>query len=196
MKICILGLDGASPELLFADDRLANIRRLMELGAYGELQGVMPPGAIPGWTCLAASQDPGSLGLYGLRNRVAYAYSLAPATPPTVNGPAIWDQVAAAAGKSILFAVPPNCPPRPVAGISLGCFLTPDPATFQFTLPASLKQEIQTLVGDYATDIKTPNLSKDVVRDQIFEMSRKQGELARWLLRVKQWDYVQVVDID
>ena len=195
MKICILGLDGASPELLFADDRLANIRRLMELGAYGELQGVMPPGAIPGWTCLAASQDPGSLGLYGLRNRIAYAYSLAPATPPTVNGPAIWDQVAAVGRKSIIFAVPPNFPPRPLAGISIGCFLTPDPAAFEFILPASLKQEIQTLIGDYHPEIKTSNLTKDVLRDQIFQMSRKQWELVRWLLREKEWDFFHFVDI-
>ena len=196
MKICILGLDGANPQLLFADERLANIRRLMELGTYGELQGVTPPGPVPGWLCLAASQDPGSVGLYGLRNRPDYSYSLpALATPSAAQGPAIWDQVAAAARKSILFAVPSNCPPRPVAGISLGCFLTPDPATFEFTLPASLKQEIQTLVGDYATDIKTPNLSKDVVRDQIFQMSRKQWEVLRWLLREKEWDYFHFVDI-
>jgi len=195
MKICILGLDGANPQLLFADDRLANIRRLMELGAYGELQGVMPPGPVPGWISLAASLDPGSLGLYGLRNRLDYAYSLVPATPPTVHGPAIWDQVAAAAKKSILFAVPPNFPPRPVPGISIGCFLTSDPAAFEFTHPAILKQEIQSLVGDYDADLTTPNLSKDVLRDQIFQMSRKQWEVVRWLLREKEWDYFHFVDI-
>jgi len=195
MKICILGLGGANPQLLFADERLANIRRLMELGSYGELQGVMPPGAIPGWTCLAASQHPGSLGLYGLRNRIDCSYSLAPATPPTIHGPAIWDQVAAVGRKSIIFAVPPNFPPRPLAGISIGCFLTPDPAAFEFTLPASLKQEIQTLIGDYHPEIKTSNLTKDVLRDQIFQMSRKQWELVRWLLREKEWDFFHFVDI-
>jgi predicted AlkP superfamily phosphohydrolase/phosphomutase len=196
MKICILGLDGASPHVLFADERLANIRRLMELGAYGELQGVMPPGAVPGWIGLAASQDPGSLGVYGLRNRLDYSYSLpALAAPPGVHGPAIWDQVAAAGRNSIVFAVPPNFPPRPVAGISLGCFLTPHLATVEFTLPASLQQEIQTLVGDYDTDVRTLGLSKDALRYQIFEMSRKQWEVVRWLLREKKWDYFHFVDI-
>ncbi|HEY6938233.1 MAG TPA: alkaline phosphatase family protein [Terriglobales bacterium] len=196
MKICILGLDGAIPQLLFADERLANIRRLMELGAYGELQNVMPPGPVPGWLCLAASQDPGSLGLYGLRNRLDYSYSLpALAAPSAAQGPAIWDQVAAAGRKSIVFAVPPNFPPRPVAGISLGCFLTPGPAAVEFTLPATLKQEIQSLVGDYVADTRTAGLSKDALRDQIFHMSRKHWELVRWLLREKQWDYFHFVDI-
>ena len=196
MKICILGLDGANPQFLFGDERLANIRRLMELGTYGELRNVMPPGPVPGWLCLATSQDPGSLGLYGLRNRLDYSYALpALAAPSLAHGPAIWDQVAAAERKSILFAVPPNFPPRPLAGVSLGCFLTPDPAAGEFTLPASLKQEIQSLVGGYVADIKTAGLSKEALRDQIFQMSRKQWELARWLLREKEWDYFHFVDI-
>jgi predicted AlkP superfamily phosphohydrolase/phosphomutase len=196
MKICILGLDGASPQLIFTDERLANIRRLMELGTYGALQSVAPPGAVPGWICLAASQHPGSLGIYGLRNRLDYSHSLpALAAPPSVQGSALWGQVAAAGRKSIIFAVPPNFPPRPIAGISVGCFLTPHPATVEFTLPASLKQEMQALGGDYDADIRTSNLSKGVLRDQIFQMSRKQWEAVRWLLREKEWEYFHFVDI-
>jgi predicted AlkP superfamily phosphohydrolase/phosphomutase len=196
MKICILGLDGANPQLLFGDERLANIRRLMELGTYGELRGVVPPGAVPGWVCLAASQDPGSLGVYGLRNRIDHSYSLpALAAPPGVQGFALWHQVAAAGRKYIVFAVPPNFPASPLDGISLGCVLTPDRETTEFTLLASLKQEMQTLVGDYNAHINTAGLSKDALRDQIFQMSRKQWEVARWLLREKQWDYFQLVDI-
>ncbi|HKW24175.1 MAG TPA: alkaline phosphatase family protein [Terriglobales bacterium] len=196
MKICILGLEGASSQLLFADERLANIRRLMELGTYGELQNVAPPGAVPGWVCLACSQDPGSLGVYGLRNRLEYSYSLpALAAPPGLQGSPLWDQLAAAGRKSIVFAVPPNFPPRSVAGISLGCFLTPDPAAVEFTLPASVKQEIQSLVGDYVADIRTAGLSKEALRDQIFQMSRKQWDVVRWLLREKEWDYFHFVDI-
>jgi predicted AlkP superfamily phosphohydrolase/phosphomutase len=196
MKICILGLDGANPQLLFGDERLANIRRLMELGTYGELRGVVPPGAVPGWVCLAASQDPGSLGVYGLRNRIDHSYSLpALAAPPGVQGFALWHQVAAAGRKSIVFAVPPNFPASSLDGISLGCVLTPDRETTEFTLLASLKQEMQTLVGDYNAHINTAGLSKDALRDQIFQMSRKQWEVARWLLREKEWDYFHFVDI-
>jgi predicted AlkP superfamily phosphohydrolase/phosphomutase len=49
--------------------------------------------------------------------------------------------------KSIIMGVPPNFPPRRIHGISVGCFLTPDPAKDEFTYPASLKTEIQQLVG-------------------------------------------------
>lgn len=196
MKICVLGLEGAAPEMLFTDERLANLRRLMELGAYGKLQSVVPPGAVPGWASLTSSQDPGSLGIYGLRNRAEYSYSAsALATPPVIHGSALWDEVAAANKKSIVCAVPPNFPPRPVNGLSLGCFLASDSSAGEFTSPASLQDEIRQVVGEYAADIRNPAASKDELRDQIFEMSRKQWELVRWLLRQQEWDYFHFVDI-
>ena len=69
MKILVLGLDCAAPELLFGFDDLPNIRGLMEAGAYGRLESVIPPITVPAWMCMATSQDPGSLGVYGFRNR-------------------------------------------------------------------------------------------------------------------------------
>ncbi len=36
-KILVFGFDGAAPELLFGDERLENVQRLMQLGCYGRL---------------------------------------------------------------------------------------------------------------------------------------------------------------
>ena len=69
MRICILGLDCAAPEIVFGEERLENIRRLMSAGVYGRLESVIPPITVPAWMCMATSQDPGSLGVYGFRNR-------------------------------------------------------------------------------------------------------------------------------
>jgi predicted AlkP superfamily phosphohydrolase/phosphomutase len=38
MKICVLGLDCAAPEIAFQDERLKNIRRLMNGGLWGRLE--------------------------------------------------------------------------------------------------------------------------------------------------------------
>ena len=43
MKILVIGLDCAAPELLLGDERLTNFRRLMEVGGYGPLESVIPP---------------------------------------------------------------------------------------------------------------------------------------------------------
>ena len=77
MKICVLGLDCAAPEVVFGDERLVNIRRLMDAGVYGRLESVIPPITVPAWMCMCTSQDPGSLGVYGFRNRIDHSYDKA-----------------------------------------------------------------------------------------------------------------------
>ena len=121
MKILVVGLDCAAPEVLFTDDRLVNIRRLMDVGCYGKLESVVPPITIPAWMCMATSQDPGSLGVYGFRNRTDYSYdALGITTSRTIKGVTIWDQIAMEGGRSVLIGVPPSYPPRKVNGISIG----------------------------------------------------------------------------
>ena len=111
MKILVLGLDGATPEILLDDDRLANIRCLMEAGAYGRLESIVPPITVPAWLCLSTSRDPGSLGVYGFRNRVDRSYDRqALVESRTVGDLTIWDQVAREGKRSILVGVPPGIP--------------------------------------------------------------------------------------
>jgi predicted AlkP superfamily phosphohydrolase/phosphomutase len=197
MKICILGLDCAAPELIFGDERLVNIRRLMDLGFYGRLESVIPPITVPAWMCMSTSQDPGSLGVYGFRNRSDHSYDrLAFTNSASIKALSIWDQLAREGKKSIIMGVPPNYPPRRVNGISIGCFLTPDTATEDFTYPPALKAKITELVGHYPVDVKNFRTDrKDWLKEEIFRMSQKQWKIVRWLVRDEEWDYFHFVDI-
>ena len=144
MKILVVGLDCAAPELLFGDERLTHFRRLMARGCYGRLESVIPFITVPAWMCLSTSQDPGSLGVYGFRNRKDHSYSaLGTANSKSIETYAIWDQIARQGKKSIIIGVPPSYPPRKVNGICVGCFLTPDPDKNLFTYPASAQLQIE-----------------------------------------------------
>src|SRR6202047_2087908 len=150
MKICVLGLDCAAPGIIFNDERLVNIRRLMADGVYGRLESVVPPITVPAWMSMVTSQDPGSLGVYGFRNRTDYSYSgLGFASSASIREFAIWDQLAREGKKSIIQGLPPGYPPRRINGISIGCFLTPDSVKDNFTNPPELKAKITELVGEY-----------------------------------------------
>jgi predicted AlkP superfamily phosphohydrolase/phosphomutase len=197
MKILVLGLDCAAPELLFGYDDLPNIRRLMEVGAYGRLESVIPPITVPAWMCMATSQDPGSLGIYGFRNRVDHSYSgLGIASARSITEPAIWDHLAREGKRSIIIGVPPGYPPRRINGISVGCFLTPDTDKNVFTHPPELSDEIRKLVGHYPVDVQGFRTDdKAWLRDEIFAMSRTQFQVVRHMLETKEWDYFQFVDI-
>jgi predicted AlkP superfamily phosphohydrolase/phosphomutase len=197
MKICVLGLDCCAPEIIFSDERLVNIRRLMDAGFYGRLESVVPPITVPAWMCMTTSQDPGSLGVYGFRNRSDYSYEkLGFANSASIKAFAIWDQLAREGRKSIIMGVPPNFPPRRINGISIGCFLTPDPVNDEFTHPTSIKSQLMSRVGEYPVDVENFRTErKDWLRDEIFRMSRKQWEVVRWLIREQEWDYFHFVDI-
>ncbi|HLO06008.1 MAG TPA: alkaline phosphatase family protein, partial [Terriglobales bacterium] len=197
MKICVLGLDCAAPEIVFGDERLVNLRRLMDLGVYGRLESVVPPITVPAWMCMSTSQDPGSLGVYGFRNRSDHSYDqLAFANSASIKALAIWDQLAREGKKSIIVGVPPNYPPRKVNGISIGCFLTPDTVKNDFTYPPSLKAQINELVGEYPVDVKNFRTDKkDWLKQEIFNMCGKQWAVVRWLLTEQEWDYFHFVDI-
>lgn len=197
MKILILGLDCAAPEILLEDERLVNIRRLMSAGCYGSLESVIPPITVPAWMCMSTSQDPGSLGVYGFRNRTDHSYGgLGIVNSRSIQELAIWDQVAREGGKSVLIGVPPGYPPRKVNGIAVGCFLTPDTTKDSYTSPPTVAHEIERLVGEYPVDVKGFRTDdKSWLRDQIVAMSRKQFTVVRHYLQNFDWSYFHFVEI-
>lgn len=197
MRLCVFGLDCAAPDVVFGDERLGNLRRLMEASVYGRLESVTPPITVPAWMSMCTSQDPGSLGIYGFRNRLDYSYDkLGIVNSASIKALAIWDQLAREGKRSILVGVPPNYPPRRIHGISVGCFLTPDTVNHDFTYPVELKTKINELVGEYPVDVKNFRTErKDWLKQEIFRMSQKQWKVVHWLLKEQPWDYFHFVDI-
>ncbi|MEO8448696.1 MAG: alkaline phosphatase family protein [Gemmatimonadota bacterium] len=197
MKILVIGLDCATPEILLGDERLVNLRRLMAGGAYGRLESIIPPITVPAWMCMATSQDPGSLGVYGFRNRTDHSYAgLGIVSARSIQELAIWDQIAREGKRSVIIGVPPSFPPRKVNGICVGCFLTPDTTTDAYTYPAAVKDEIAALVGEYEVDVKGFRTDRKAwLRDELFRMSRKLFTVVRHYLTSTEWDYFHFVDI-
>jgi predicted AlkP superfamily phosphohydrolase/phosphomutase len=146
---------------------------------------------------MATSQDPGSLGVYGNRNRADHSYgNLAVVRSRSITELAIWDQLARAGKRSIIVGVPPGYPPRRINGLSVSCFQTPDTSENVFTHPAELSAEIRRLGGDYPVDVKGFRThDKGWLRDRIFAMSQTQFQVVRHLMRNRPWDYIEFVDI-
>jgi predicted AlkP superfamily phosphohydrolase/phosphomutase len=197
MKILVIGLDAAVPDLLFGDEELSNIRRLMEAGMYGRLESIIPPITVPAWMCMATSQDPGSLGVYGFRNRRDHSYDgLSFVNSKSIQELALWDQIAREGKRSVIIGVPPSFPPRKVNGICIGCFLTPDTNTDQYTHPAAIRDQIRDLVGEYPVDVKGFRTDKKAwLLDEIYAMSLKHFANVRHWLQHAEWDYFHFVEI-
>src|SRR5580704_10513068 len=194
----VIGLDCAEPELVFERwlDRLPNIRSLIEQGSYGRLRSCDPPITVPAWAVMTSSKKPGTLGIYGFRNRADHSYEnhvIANSTAIKVDR--VWDILSRHDKRVILLGIPQTFPPKPVNGILVGDFLTPDTKS-DYTYPSEFKDEITRIVGDYILDVREfRSDKKDVILKEIFEMTRKRFQLARHLLTEKEWDYFMMVEI-
>ena len=128
-KVFVIGLDCAEPSLIFEKwrDLLPNLRRFANLGVYGRLESSLPPITVPAWMCMMTGRDPGTLGIYGFRNRSDASYTgLGFANSRWVKEPTVWDALAEKGKRTIALGVPLTYPPRPIHGCLVGDFLTPN----------------------------------------------------------------------
>ena len=207
-RVAVIGLDCGEPTLVFDQwaDRLPNLSRLCREGCYGNLTSCIPPITVPAWSCMAASKDPGQLGIYGFRNRKDHSYEgLSIAMSFAVKEPRVWDLLTAAGLPSIIVGVPGTFPIlKPIKGQMVSCFLTPNPRDAmtsddpvrQFTYPAALKHTIQKLVGDYpvdASDFRTED--KQRLLDQLHDMTDRQFKVVKHLAANEPWKLLWYVEM-
>lgn len=198
-KVAVIGLDCCEPSLIFDRyiDRLPNVRRLMDSGQWGNLESCLPPITVPAWSCMTTSKDPGTLGIYGFRNRKDHSYdNLSIATNIEVHEPRVWDILGTKGKKSISIGVPQTYPiVRPPNGCQVTCFLTPG-IDSQYTHPPELKQEIADVVGEYMVDVKGFRTDdKKWLLEQIYIMTERRFNLCRHLLKTKPWDLFWMVEM-
>jgi predicted AlkP superfamily phosphohydrolase/phosphomutase len=200
-RVLVIGLDCAEPSLVFEKwrNQLPNLRALMERGAWTTMNSTIPPITVPAWSCMMSSKDPGTLGIYGFRNRKDFTYAgLSFATSTAVKEPRLWDILSKAGKQSIVMGVPGTYPPSPVNGAMISCFLTPDLATNTYTYPPELRDEIDAVLGknQYMVDVsdyRTEN--KDAVLREIYAMTDRRFKLAKHWAKSKPWDFFMLVEM-
>lgn len=190
-KVIVLGLDGVPPELLFSEPIIARMPIMAALrrrGRSGALRSVTPPITVPAWACAMTGNDPGQLGLYGIRNRRSsdYGFSLARSTDVTAD--AVWDVLGRDGRRSTVIGLPPGYPAKSIHGEWVSCMLTPDDAT-DTTWPPALRAEITDVVGRYVFDVEGfRRVDRAALLSRIWDMTARRWELARHLLKSRESD--------
>jgi predicted AlkP superfamily phosphohydrolase/phosphomutase len=197
-RVLVLGLDCASPHLVFEQfrDELPSLRRLMEAGTWGILNSSIPCITVPAWASMTSSRDPGVLGIYGFRNRADYSYdALSTADSRAVEEKRLWDYLSEMGKQSIVLNVPQTYPVQPLNGHLVSCFLTPNTGT-QFAYPAIFKQEVLKHFPDYAFDVRDfRNVERAELYQAIIDVTNRQYELLEYALKNKAWDFAMHVNI-
>jgi predicted AlkP superfamily phosphohydrolase/phosphomutase len=198
-RLLILGLDCATPQLVLEAwrDELPNLRRIMDAGVGARLHSTLPPITVPAWTAMMTSQDPGMLGFYGFRNRKGYGYDdLYFANAKYVKAKTVWNHLSRHRLRSLVFGVPQTYPPKPLNGMLVASFLTPD-KTVPFTYPDEVKAELDRAAGgDYVIDVKDfrTDRKEDLIR-AIYEMTERRFKAFRHFWKKEEPDFAIVVEM-
>ena len=133
-KVLIIGLDGATPDLVerwVAENKLPYLKQMMQNGVYGTLKSTYPPISPAAWTTFATGYNPGKHGTYDFRDYDPRRYSCFADTIVDSNafaGKSIWDIVGAAGQKVGVITVPVTYPAWRVNGFMVSGYPTPDAA--------------------------------------------------------------------
>ncbi len=197
-RVLVIGLDSAPPKQVFEEwtDQLPNFRKLMDEGVYGPLKSTIPAITCPAWMSMMTSRNPGQLGFYGFRNRRDFSYEdYWIANSRYVREDTVWDILSREGLKVGLVGVPQTYPPKPVNGFMITSFLTPGIES-RYTYPEELKEEISSIVGKYIIDCENFRTNdKQVLLDEIYEMTEKRFKLAKTFIREKPWDFFMMVEM-
>ncbi|MBI5376074.1 MAG: alkaline phosphatase family protein [Candidatus Schekmanbacteria bacterium] len=198
-KLLVIGLDCATPQLVFDSwlDELPNLKSLVESGIHGKLRSTVPPITVPAWTAMMTSQDPGMLGFYGFRNRKSYGYDdLYFANANYVKAKTVWNHLSRNRMSSLVFGVPQTYPPKPLNGVLVACFLTPN-KDVQYTYPDEIKAELDKAAdGDYIIDVDDFRTDdKQKLLESIYVMSRRRFKAFRHFLTKGNYDFAMMVEM-
>ena len=145
---------------------------------------------------MMTGKDPGTLGIYGFRNRRDHSYDgLQFASSRLVQERTIWDYAADSGLQTIALGVPLTYPPKPINGLMITDFLAPD-TNSDYTYPSELKNEIREVVGEYLFDTrKFRTEHKEQLLADIHAMTSQRFRLANHLITTKPWDLFVMVEM-
>jgi predicted AlkP superfamily phosphohydrolase/phosphomutase len=154
MKVCVLGLDGATWDLLeplLQEGLLPNLARLRAQGSSGSLRSVFPPLSPVAWTGVMTGKNSGKHGIFEFLEHGHNPLHGRVNSSRAIQSEVLWEIAAKYGKKTVAGGVPMSYPPRPAGrfpGFFLGDFLSPADAR-DFTSDPAIFAELERAVGPY-----------------------------------------------
>lgn len=198
-KICVIGLDGATFDLIepwIQEGFLPNLRKLITTGTSGKLRSTIPPITPCAWTSFITGKKPGNTGIFGFFHKSEDDYRVKIIDSSTRNAPAIWEILNVFGKRTGIINVPTTFPTTRIDGFCVACGLTtPDTNSKGFTFPENLFEKHGLSKKDYLLRPEKKLLFKnkiDKLFRRILEMEKSREHIALRLLQDEPWDFAMV----
>lgn len=191
-KVFVLGLDGASPDViesLIRAGRLPTFKRLKEEGSMGPLRTTIPPITGSAWSSFMTGKNPGKHGIFDFTYRKEGTYHLVPINSQRRDGRSFWSWAGGAGKKVGVFNVPVTYPPERVNGFMVTGMLTPSHRT-DFTHPPSLAGDLDRVTDGYQMNIiesYSEGRGERFLSD-LYTMTEKKIKATEYLFGMEDWD--------
>jgi predicted AlkP superfamily phosphohydrolase/phosphomutase len=191
-KVFVLGLDGASPDIvetLIDQGKLPTFKKLREEGVMGRLRTTIPPITGSAWSSFMTGKNPGKHGIYDFIRRREGTYLLTPINAEFREGRSFWSWASDAGRKVCIFNVPITYPPEKVNGIMVSGMLTPSNKT-DYTYPLSVAEELDRITGGYQIHIKESYSKGGEERflAHLYKVTEKRIKAMEYLFALEDWD--------
>ena len=199
-KVCIIGLDGATLNLIkpwAAQGKLPTLQGLLSEGTHGQLLSTIPPVTAPAWTSFMTGKNPGKHGLYHFIEPQPQSYELRYTNARSRLAKTLW-QLLSEAGCSVgVVNVPMTYPPEPVNGYMISGLDAPEDST-AITYPQGLFQELRMRFAKVSPQVRylgflTTDQRREVLLQTLAEMDDHYLALMQYLMHRHPVDVMMIV---
>ena len=213
MRVLVIGMDGATPQLLFPwaeEGKLPNLAKLIKEGVSGKLRSTIPPITAAAWVSFMTGKSPGKHGVVDFVQRKFGSYErtrgldkweieeksgidLSVVSAAAISSKKIWDILSENGKRVGVMHVPITYPPKKVNGFMITGLGTPSLES-DFTYPRELREKI--LSEGYKihiTELDVEN-NEDAVLRNMHETEEGRCKVAINLMReYDNWDFFFVM---
>ncbi len=182
-RLCVVGLDGVSPnvvELLQKQNLISALSRAVYNGIWREIDSLVPPLSAGSWLSIATGLSPGHTGVIDFVHKHGEFVN-----SNFYRGRAVWDYLSALGLRIAVIEYPMTAPPYPINGVMI-CSWMGSPKTYP--------QELETLLSKYIGrkymefEDKHPGDSLESVVEFALKILEHLDKAFSYIVNLEEWD--------
>lgn len=199
-KLIIIGIDGATPDLLFPwidEGKLPNFQKIKENGVIGKLNSVPNQRSAAAWSSFITGVNPGKHGIFEFYERIPLSHDICFTKTSSREGISFWKYLSENNKTVVVVNVPMTYPAEEVNGCLISGLDAPGKNSPGFTYPPDLMKTVEQQIGPY---IQEPGVISMVVNgnpqsaaSKIIKSVQQRGKAIRYLMGEYNWDTVVAV---
>jgi len=196
MRILIIGLDGASPQLIEKwISELPTFKKFREEGTMGLSVPPAPAQTPVAWTTFMTGKNPGKHGVFSFAMRQPKTYERRIINPESIKSNTIW-RILSEHGKKIGVVNMPMTTPQEIKGFMIPGFLNRDegiPHPLEVRRKLRHKLGIERVAGDLETHVlDNVKNDPDAFFRRVNEITDEMAEVSLFLMQ-EEWDLFAMV---